>query len=182
MNDALANTLFDEFTDDLLRESLQRPIIIVGTSKIDDLLFQILSQYLLPKVEKPNKQDELLEGDRPIATFSARIKLTYRLGLIDKTLYLALEQLRALRNLNAHRVAFDILKSPMREHLNELRKNISRRQSFRLTRERYFKSSDITGIRELQCLLLTICVLLEAIREKTSVTRGIKRTLSIASR
>ena len=75
--------LFDAFADDLLAERMPRPLIIVGTSKVDLLLFGILDAYLLPKRAKPKHKDELLEGDRPLATFSARIKMCYRLGLID---------------------------------------------------------------------------------------------------
>ena len=180
-NDATSNQ-FDAFADELLGERAARPLIIVGASKVDSLLLQILSHHMLPKRAKSNDSDELLEGDRPLATFSARIKLSYRLGLIDETLYVTLEQLRALRNPSAHSIAFDIAKSPTREHLAALRKSLTHRQSFRLTRERYFSASHLTETEELQCLLLSLCVLLEAIREKTSVTRGNKRTLSIASR
>lgn len=172
---------FDTFAEDLLEERVPRPLIIIGASRVDDLLFQILAKYLLPKKAKPKDQDELLEGDRALATFSARIKLTYRLGLIDETLYVALEQLRNLRNLSAHSVAFDIIKSPARDHLTELRKSINHRQSFCLTRERYFDNTNLTIIEELQCLLLTLCVLLEAIQIKISKIQGNKHLLRIAS-
>lgn len=182
MSNTSIDDLFDAFADDLLGERAPRPLIIVGASKVDDLLLQVLSQHLLPKKAKPKDQDELLEGDRPLATFSARIKLTYRLGLIDETCYTALEQLRTLRNSSAHSIAFDIDKSPTREHLAALRKSITHRQSFRLTRDRYFDGAHLTGVEELQCLLLSLCVLLEAVRKKISVTRGNKHTFNIASR
>jgi len=172
---------FDTFAEDLLEERASRPLIIIGASKVDDLLLQILTQHFLPKRAKPKDQDELLEGDRPLATFSARIKLTYRLGLIDDTLFIALEQLRNLRNQSAHSVAFDIVKSPAREYLTALRKSIIYRQSYYLTRDRYFNDAHLTRIEEVQCLLLTLCVLLEAIRIKMSRTRGSKQSIKIAS-
>lgn len=181
MSDTSIGDLFDAFADDLLSERAPRPLIIVGASKVDDLLLQILSQYLLPKRVRPQDQDELLEGDRPLATFSSRIKLTYRLGLIDETLCVALEQLRTLRNLSAHSVAFDIAKPPMREHLMVLRKSIVHRQSYRLTKDRYFGGSQLAGVEELQCFLLSLCVLLEAVRRQTSRTHGNTRTRTIAS-
>jgi hypothetical protein len=174
--------LFDAFAEDLLGERVPRPLVIVGASKVDTLLFEILSSYLLPKRAKASDQDELLEGDRPLATFSARIKICYRLRLIDESLYLSLETLRALRNKSAHKITFDINKSPTREHVAELRKGVGDRKSFRLTKERYFDPDPLTKVRELQCLLLTLCVILEAIREKTSTTRGSKVALSIATR
>jgi hypothetical protein len=182
VSDALTSFVFDDFADDLLREVAPRPLILIGTSKIDDLLLQTLSQYLLPKRKKPNEQDELLEGDHPLATLSARIKLAYRLGIIDETLYRALEQLRALRNLSAHSVAFSIAESPARDFLAELRKRLMPRQSFNLTRERYFDGEHLTGIKELQCLLLSLCVLVEAIRRNISLTNGNKHTLGISRR
>jgi len=177
-----SSDLFDTFAEDLLGERNARPLIIIGASKVDNLLFQILNGYLLPKRAKPKDHDELLEGDRPLATFSARIKICYRLGLIDETLYLALERLRALRNPSAHSIGFDITSSPTREHLAELQRGVAKRNSFRLTKERYFDSEPLSKIEDLQCVLLTLCVLLEAIREKTSTTVGSKIALSIANR
>lgn len=173
---------FDDFTDDFLVEKTPRLIIIVGASKVDALLYDILAAYLLPKRAKSNNQDELLEGDRPLGTFNARMKLCYRLAIIDESLYLVLETLRLIRNASAHSIAFDSGKSPIREHISELRKKVESRLSYKLTRERYFASSSLDKTEELQCLLLTICVLLEGIRKKTSQTKAIKRTMAISKR
>jgi hypothetical protein len=172
--------LFDTFADDLLEERTVRPLVIIGASKIDNLLLQILNAYLLPKRAKGKDSDELLEGDRPLATFSARIKMCYRLGLIDETLCAALEKLRALRNPSAHSIEFDIAKSPAREHLADLRASVGKRRSFDLTRECYFHNAPLNNVEELQCVLLTLCVLLEAIREATTNTRGSDVALRIA--
>ena len=174
--------LFDTFAEDLLVERGIRPLIIVGASKVESLLYEILTLYLLPKLAKPADQDELLEGDKPLSTFSARIKMCRRLGLIDESLYVALERLRALRNRSAHSLAFDVAKSPVREHLAELRKRVVSRQSFLLTKERYFDTVPFRAMEELQCMLLTLCVLLEAIREKTVRTKGNRSALDIATR
>lgn len=174
--------LFDAFAEDLLGERASRPLVIVGASKVDTLLCEILRSYLLPKRAKANDHDELLEGDRPLATFSARIKICYRLRLIDESLYLSLDTLRTLRNLSAHSINFDTNKSPMREHVAELRKGVGARKSFLLTKERYFEPDPLTKVMELQCLLLTLCVILEAIREKISTTCGSRAALNIATR
>jgi len=182
MHNASTSDMFDEFAEDLLGERTARPLIIIGASKVDNLLFQILNVYLLPKRATEKDQDELLEGDKPLGTFSARIKICYRLGLIDEILYLALEQLRALRNQSAHSIAFDIMKSPAREHISQLRKSVNSRHSFRQTKKRYFDNADLTKIDELQCVLLTLCVLLELIHGKVSTTCGSKIALSIATR
>lgn len=182
MTSTAKSDLFDAFAEDLLEERSVRPLIIVGASKVDQLLFEILNSYLLPKIAKAHDPDELLEGDRPLSTFSARIKLCYRLGLIDKTLYTAIEKLRALRNPSAHSIGFDPAKSPIREHIADLRKHVADRASFGLTKSRYFDNATLNTFEELQCLLLTLCVLLEAIREKTTPTKGSKIGLSIATR
>jgi hypothetical protein len=174
--------LFDLFAEDLLAERSARPLVIVGASKVDDLLFEMLRAFLLPKIAKPKERDELLEGDAPLAAFSIRIKMCRRLGLIDETLYISLRTLRDLRNFSAHSISFNYTKSPVREHLAELRKQVASRRSYQLTKERYFDSSPLGAIEELQCLLLTICVLLEAIREKIRPTSGNASALSIAAK
>lgn len=173
---------FDVFADDLLAERNARPLVIVGASKVDDLLYGILKHYLLEKTANNNNQDELLEGDKPLGTFSARIKMCYRLGLIDKTLYDTLDKLRTLRNCSAHEIEFDIAKSPVREYLAELRKRIAPRQSYLRTKERYFGAIDFNLTEELQCFLLTLCVLLEAIQMHVTKTVGNAKALRIAAK
>jgi hypothetical protein len=182
MNKVSTRESFDSFAEDLLAERNTRPLVIVGSSKISDLLHRILRAFLLPQIAKGKNQDELLEGDSPLATFSARIKMCRRLGLIDNTLYLALDRLRTLRNLSAHAISFDPTKSPSREHLSELKANIVGRASYQLTKQRYFDQADLETIEECQCLLLTLCVLLEAIRERTKPTAGNRHAMDIAAK
>jgi hypothetical protein len=174
-----ASELFEAFAEDLRAERSARPLVIVGASRIDDLLAEMLRVFLLPKRAR---DDELLEGDTPLSTFSARIKTCRRLGLIDETLYLAIEQLRKLRNLSAHSISFDHSRSPVREHLAELRKHVAGRRSYQWTKETYFEAAPLQPIEELQCQLLTLCVLLEAVREKVRPTSGNKKALSIAAK
>lgn len=140
--------LFDAFAEDLLAERNARPLVIVGASRIDDLLAGMLRSFLLPKRAKD--QDELLEGDSPLSTFSAHIKMCRRLGFIDETLYLAIDRLRTLRNLSAHSISFDYSKAPVRDHLAELRKHIAGRRSYRWTKETYFDAATLQPIEELQ--------------------------------
>ena len=58
----------------------------------------------------------------------------------------------------------------------------SSRTSYRLTKLRYFESEPLSAIEECQCLLLTLCVLLEAVREKMKPTLGNKKTLRIGAK
>lgn len=157
---------FDNFADDFIRESVPRSIIIVGSSRIDDLLCQILCEYMLPKTSATKEQDELLEGDKPLATFSSRIKIVYRLGLIDKSLYETLEIIRNIRNKSAHKISFDVNKSPLREYILSLNSKTVKRISFKLTKERYFTDDFQNPYDEIKCIYLTVCILLESVYAK----------------
>jgi hypothetical protein len=172
---------FDSFVEDFLDEKSERPITIVASSKIDDLLLSILKKYLLPKISGGGQDDELLEGDRPLATFSSRIKILYRVGVIDISLVKVLEQVRKIRNLSAHGIAFNMKNPPIREHLAEIKKTIRNRSTFNLIKNRFFEGNLDSSIKEVQCLFITICAILEAIHEKTKQSTGIKKTLKIST-
>lgn len=173
------NEQFDSFVEDLLAEKLERPLIIVGSSKIDDLLKSILTKYFLPKA---SREEDLLDGDRPLATFSARIKLCYRLGILNKDLFLVLEQLRSIRNKSAHGVEFNTKKQPIRDHLQNISRHLSGRQSLELTKKRYFGGQLISDINMLQCTLIALCVILQAIFESIEQTQGVDKTLKISNK
>jgi len=173
---------FDTFVEDLLGEKNNRPIVIIGASKIDDLLYRILNKFLLPKSSSTSQNDELLEGDNPLGTFSARIKMTYRLGLIDHELFKILERIRSIRNKSAHSIEFKMRKSPIREYHAELKRLVINRTSFIKTRERYFREHLLDETKELQCIMITICVLLEAINDKVVKTPGNSTTLNISNK
>jgi hypothetical protein len=177
---SIAASDFDDFADALRVERGLRPLFIVGASRVDDLLLEILRGYHLPKLSSGNNEDELLEGDK--CTFSTRIKMCRRLGLIDETLYMSLEKLRAIRNRCAHAVEFDHGVSPLREHFSDFRRSMADRTSYRLTKKRYFDGEFASPIEEWQCMLLTICVLLEAVCASTAPTKGNARTLKISAR
>lgn len=182
MNAFADNSTFDDFADSLQVERGPRSLFIIGGSKIDHLLLEILRAYLLPKSAKAKDPDELLEGDTPLSTFSSRIKMCHRLGIIDGTLFSALEKLRAIRNLSAHGLAFNHASSPLRDHISDFRKHVEPRKSFALTKARYFDGVLGSETEEWQCLLLTLCVLLESVKEKTQRTKEDPRTIKISSR
>ncbi|TAL10137.1 MAG: hypothetical protein EPO02_08420, partial [Nitrospirae bacterium] len=95
-----------------------RAAVILGTAKLDNLLYQVLRRFLLPDV---SSADELFDGDAPLATFSSRIKLAYRLGLIDKEFARALNLVRKIRNAFAHELSGITLSSGAhRDQVREL--------------------------------------------------------------
>jgi hypothetical protein len=132
---------FKEFVEEFGNES-DRAAVILGAAKLDFLLLQIIRKFLLPNV---SNNDELLEGDSALSTFSARVHFCYRAGLIDsefaRALHVAagrarpeeqgglidsefaraLHLIRKIRNSFAHEVAGGKLgSSPHRDRIREL--------------------------------------------------------------
>ncbi len=91
-------TAFRAFVEEFKGES-DRAAVILGAAKLDSLLAQILDRFLLASLAST---DELLEGDAPLATFSARINASYRLGLISSEFAKSLHLVRRIRNAFAH--------------------------------------------------------------------------------
>jgi DNA-binding MltR family transcriptional regulator len=101
----LLRTSFSGFMQEFVGES-DRAAVILGAAKIEFLLEQILDKYLIPS---PSSQDELLDGDSPLGTFSAKIKICHRLGIIDDRFCKLLNVFRRLRNGFAHDVTHSTL-------------------------------------------------------------------------
>ena len=89
---------FLEYVVELKKES-DRAAVILGAAQLDNLLEQILLKVLLPN---PQSKDDLFNGNGPLITFSAKINLTYRLGIIDAPLTRNLHLIRKIRNDFAH--------------------------------------------------------------------------------
>jgi hypothetical protein len=110
----------EEFADfaDEFRSETDRAAVILGAAKLDHTLHQILTTFLLPKL---GSSDELLDGDSPLSSFSSKINLCYRLGLIDADFVRALHLIRKIRNSFAHEVSGCNLElSPHRDRVAEL--------------------------------------------------------------
>ncbi|ANQ26844.1 hypothetical protein BA894_10430 [Vibrio natriegens] len=83
-----------------LRSESDRGSVIVAASLLDDVLAKLLKARLAPSLEK---KDELFDDhSSPFSTFSARIDLAYRLGLLRPNARASLHQLRKIRNNFAH--------------------------------------------------------------------------------
>lgn len=168
---------FDEFADELLAESQPRAMIILASSQVDYLLRDVLARYLLPKSAKSKDPDELLDGDVPLATFSARIKVTRRLGLIDADFYDLLNKLRVIRNSAAHWRVFGVNDAPLRESIKDLRSRVEGRTSLTLILGKYFDGNEVEELDPLNALravLLTLCALtasVESAAEEFAVSK-----------
>ena len=105
------------FLGDFLKES-DRAAVVVGAAKLDILLRQLLQRFLLPST---GSSDELLDTERPLGTFSARIHACYRLGLIDAEMTRALHLVRRIRNEFAHETsAVDLSSGSYADRIRDL--------------------------------------------------------------
>ena len=161
---------FDDFADELLAEKQPRALVILACAKIDVQLLGLITPSLLPKIAKANEQDELLEGDNPLATFSSRIKICRRLGLIDEPLAKTLDKLRNVRNQAAHWVLFGVKDPPLRDQLKHLLSLVESRRSYNLTVKKFFGDVDLTAEEKLKATLLTISAILESIAAKIAAS------------
>jgi len=73
---------FQAFVEEFARET-DRAAVVLGAARLDAQLYQLISKVLAPC---SGSNDELLDGDSPLATLSAKINIAYRLGLIDAAL------------------------------------------------------------------------------------------------
>ena len=87
------------YIDELRKES-DRGSIIVIVSLLDDVLSKLIKAKLAPSIEN---RDELFDDySAPFSTFSSRIDLAYRLGLIRPQVRATFHLLRKIRNNFAH--------------------------------------------------------------------------------
>jgi hypothetical protein len=159
---------FDEFADELMQERQPRALVILASAQIDYQIKSLLEEFLWPKAAKQKEPDELLDGDNPLSSFSSRIKVCRRLGLLDDRLADALHKLRDIRNQAAHWISFGVAGAPLRDQLKHLQSLVVPRRSYRLTVGRFFSDPRLTDFESLQAVLLTLSVLIQSIRTKLS--------------
>jgi DNA-binding MltR family transcriptional regulator len=169
---------FDEFADELQAERNPRSLIILASAKLDTQLGAILEAFFRVKA-KPKEPDELLEGDGPLTSYSSRIKICQRLGLIAPSLAKALDKLRDIRNQAAHWISFLPVDSPVRDQFSHLRNIIEKRKSYALTVDRFWGTPLIhEELQRMQAVPLTMCVLLESVSTKVKRFGGIPEFIS----
>ena len=177
-----AGKKFDEFAFSYLDIKDERNIVLVASSRMDDVLFEILEKYFLPKISKPSDLDELLGGDRPLASFSSRLKIVYRLGLIDQSFCDILEKVREIRNKSAHMVVFRLNVRPLKQKMDHLLSLIKAKESYSNIKNQYYKDKELEREEVIKCAYLTICFLLEAIRLKIEKISENPETISISKK
>ncbi len=87
----------------LISEESDRGAVIVAASILDESLGEILRTFLL---QPAAKNDGLLDGAyAPLGSFSAKIELSFRLGIIRKPTRRQLMLFKSIRNDVAHRIS-----------------------------------------------------------------------------
>jgi DNA-binding MltR family transcriptional regulator len=113
-----------DFSDELLifmtelAEEGERAVVIGGAARVEVALEHLLKSVLH---HNPTGTDELFDTDRALGTFSAKINLGYRLGLLDDEMKKALNIIRRIRNQFAHATTHARLSQPEHaDRVNEL--------------------------------------------------------------
>lgn len=133
---------FRSFVNEFKNES-DRAAVILGAAKLDVLLYQLLQSFLRPST---SKSDDLLDGDSPLATFSSKITISHRLGLIDDTFCKSLHLIRKIRNSFAHEISGISLDSGShRDRIKELIQPLSKNDAFEYLHETYFGEEKTPG-------------------------------------
>jgi len=89
---------FRNFISEFKSET-DRAIVVLTAARLDYLLLSILQKRLIPNT---SKSDEFFENQGPGSSFSNKIMLSYRMGLIDRDFTRALHLVRSIRNDFAH--------------------------------------------------------------------------------
>ena len=106
-----------QFIKGLANES-ERATVILGVARLDVGLEYLLKAFMNPY---PGGEDNLFDSDRPLGSFSAKIGLASRLGLIEPKFERALQIVRKLRNDFAHSIEKEILSvAPHKDRVYEL--------------------------------------------------------------
>jgi len=102
---------------DVYNGESDRAAAILAATFLDNTLRELLLSHM---IDNPIIK-ALFEGDRPLASFSARISIAFGLGLLPRNIYADLELVRKIRNHFAHsEVAAIFGVSPVRDWCAEL--------------------------------------------------------------
>ena len=101
----------------------ERGLILIITSDLDAKLEKILRKYLMPS---RTAEDNLFNYQGGLGSFSNRIEMVYRLGIIDASFANSIDSLRKSRNRMAHKISENLEESPHKDHLNNSMEQIKK--------------------------------------------------------
>lgn len=146
VNMEVSNDIFDEnwklMHEELSGES-ERACAIVGVAYLDDLLGQVLENYLL---ENTSAYHDLINPENinaPLSSFGARITAAYGTGLLSEVDLEVMRILKKIRNLFAHNIKLSFRDDKVISRCNRLEELLN--SSFEDMRY----TSDAPGPREI---------------------------------
>lgn len=87
-------------SDLFAQEASDRAAAIVEATQLDARLKSAILTKMVPLTK--GEEGALFKGDAPLASFSARIRMAYALGIISKDMRSDLDAIRDIRNVFAH--------------------------------------------------------------------------------
>jgi len=167
-----------EFINEFKGET-DRAAVIVGAAKLDLIMYQILQRVLLPN---PSGTDDLLEGNSPLATLSAKIHMLYRLGIIDANLARLLHLVRRIRNDFAHETTgCDLGSGAYKNRVRELIAPVEKYEAFKKIQDRYFADSRGSSA-DFRTVLAILVTRLEGVCENTQTLPSSPASLTRTSK
>lgn len=82
--------------------SSERAAVIVGAAFMDEMLTGLLTGFMVP--DTPKRDKEIFSGNGPLSTFSSKINMCWKLGLISDRERTMLHSIRGIRNDFAHKL------------------------------------------------------------------------------
>jgi DNA-binding MltR family transcriptional regulator len=130
---------FEAFVNEFRNES-DRAAVILGASKLDQLLGMLLERFLLPCA---NSTDNLFANNGPLGSFSSRIDMCFRLGLIDSEFSKSIHLTRRIRNSFAHEVyGAKLDEGAHKDRVRSLAAPFKDHEHYRFLRTSYFTNVD----------------------------------------
>ena len=155
---------FKEFYVEYSKES-DKAAVIMGIEKLDNLLFQILNKIFMPN---PSQKDDLFDTDAPISTFSAKINICYRLGIIDNLATKSLNLMKRIKtDMINEKANASLTSGAAADRVRELLSNLNYNQELIEFVQVFEVDSDDPGVRY-RLLLVFFITKLTIIRDTIS--------------
>ena len=155
---------FKEFYHEYSKES-DKAAVIMGIEKLDNLLFQILNKILIPN---PSQKDDLFDTDAPLSTFSSKINLCYRLGILDNLTTKSLNLMKRIKaDMISEKANASLTSGAAADRVRELLSNLNYNQELIEFVQVFEVDSDDPGVRY-RLLLVFFITKLTIIRYRIS--------------
>jgi len=125
----------------------ERACVILSAVLLDARLEIALKKVLRPSRARKPANDEIFGANAPIGTFSSKILLAYRLGLIDNQVKSSLESIRKIRNEFAHSTEHqELSQEPNKDQILELKNLAKDNPIYKSTYQAFRKYKNLPGI------------------------------------